>query len=61
MKRHETVFGQFRRHGMCALSPFCVLGGVMLQCGLQEINGDELPIAFICGAERIPAGSDDIQ
>ena len=46
---------------MCALSPFCVTGGVMLQCGLQEINGDELPIAFICGAERIPAGSDDTQ
>ena len=46
---------------MCALSPFCVLGGVMLQCGLQEINGDELPVAFICGSERIPAGSDDTQ
>lgn len=36
--------------GMCALQPFCVIDGVLLQCDLQEMNGNELPIAYICGA-----------
>ena len=35
---------------MCALNPFCVMDGVMLQCDVQGIGGNELPIAFICGA-----------
>ena len=37
---------------MCALSPFCVIDGVMLQCNVQEIGGNELPIAYICGAQE---------
>ena len=35
---------------MCALNPFCVINGVMLQCDVQKIDGDELPIAYIGGA-----------
>ena len=38
---------------MCALQPFCVMDGVMLQCDMQEIGGRELPIAYICGAKEI--------
>ena len=38
---------------MCALQPFCVMDGVMLQCDAQEISGNELPIAYICGAKEI--------
>jgi len=35
---------------MCALSPFCVMDGVMLQCDVQTIGENELPVAYICGA-----------
>ena len=35
---------------MRVLQPFCVMNGVMLQCDAQEIGGNELPIAYICGA-----------
>ncbi len=35
---------------MSALKPYCVMNRVMLQCDLLEINGNELPIAYICGA-----------
>ncbi len=38
---------------MCALQPFCVMNGVMLQCDVQEIGGNELPIAYICGTEKM--------
>ena len=38
---------------MCALNPFCVVNGVMMQCDMQEIGGRELPIAYICGAKMI--------
>lgn len=37
---------------MRSLSPFCVIDGVMLQCEVQEIGGNELPIAYICGARE---------
>ena len=38
---------------MCALQPFCVMDGVMLQCDMQEIGGNELPVAYICGAKEV--------
>ena len=38
---------------MSALSPFCVMNGVMLQCSGEEIDGSPLPIAYICGAEML--------
>ena len=35
---------------MSALKPYCAVGGVLLQCDWAEIGGEELPIAYICGA-----------
>lgn len=36
---------------MSALSPYCVVNGVMLQCERQDIGGHEIPMAYICGAK----------
>ena len=37
---------------MSAMKPYCVINHVMLQCDLQEIGGNELPIASICGVQE---------
>ena len=48
----DLTAGHSTWRGMCALEPYCVINRVMLQCALQEINGNELPIAYICGADE---------
>ena len=45
-----VVGGHGTWEDMSALSPFCVINGVLVQCTSEKVGDDELPVAYICGA-----------
>lgn len=38
---------------MSALSPFCVMNGVLLQCTYEVLGEEKVPVAYICRAEEL--------